>query len=134
MCVCVVHLSSQVDLICHMERLVDHLHCMLAAIPSSIMLSHGVRWNICYCAALYSKYKRTYALWHRALVTDWSGKGASYMPYGATCRSFTLHVGSNSIINNAVAWCEMEYMLLCSFIFQVQTKLCSVALGHFVTD
>jgi hypothetical protein len=43
------------------------------------------------------------------------------MPYGATCRSFTLHVGSNSIINNAVAWCEMEYMLLCSFIFQVQT-------------
>jgi hypothetical protein len=67
-------------------------------------------------------------------VIDWSGKGASYMPYGATCRSFTLHVGSNSIINNAVAWREMEYMLLCSFIFQVQTKLCSVALGHFVTD
>ena len=55
------------------------------------------------CTALYSKYKQSYAPYQLALVTNLSGNLASYMPFGATCRSFTLHVASNSIIKNAVA-------------------------------
>src|SRR5210317_412439 len=86
-----LYIRSTTDaFICHLERLVDHLHCMLAAIQSSRTLAHGVRWNICYCTALYSKYKQSYAPYQRELVTHLSGNLASYMPFRSACRSFTL--------------------------------------------
>ena len=62
--------------------------CQLHSCISSLVLriSHDVRWNICYCTALYSKYKRTYTRMQLALVTHLSGKCAYYMP----CSSRTL--------------------------------------------